>query len=157
MTPAQRETLETMAATTEATPGASRELLDAAAAIRAALAEVDRLNATADRLLVDCEFVRAVASKALGKADAGGDEAHLVGLVVDRLRETERERDAIRDENDALHERVGVLSAAEHEAHDARVVVDRQRHVALAENDALRAEVTDLRSRLAAAAGDDHE
>lgn len=48
MTPAQRATLETMATTTEATPGASRELLDAAAAIRAALAEVDRLTGQRD-------------------------------------------------------------------------------------------------------------
>lgn len=48
MTPAQRQTLETLATTTEATPGASRELLDAAAAIRAALAEVDRLTGQRD-------------------------------------------------------------------------------------------------------------
>lgn len=44
MTPAQRATLETMAATTEAAPGAAREVLAAAKAVRAALAEVDRLN-----------------------------------------------------------------------------------------------------------------
>lgn len=103
MTPAQRETLDALASDENVL---CTTTVDERAAIRAALAEVDRLNATADRLLADCEAVRAVASKALGKADAGGDEAHLVGLVVDRLHAAQRENDALRAELVDLRSRV---------------------------------------------------
>lgn len=61
---------------------------------------VAKLNETCESLLADLEAVRAIASKALGKQDAGGRESHLVGLALDALRDDLARVTGERDRNE---------------------------------------------------------
>jgi len=60
-------------------------------ALAAATERAEKAERACESLLADCEAVRAVASKALGKSDAAGTEAELVAAALAKV---ERERAA---------------------------------------------------------------
>lgn len=142
MTPAHRETLETMVATTEATPGAAPGALAAAQAVRAVLAEVDRLTAEAAVEEHACRAGSAMERDALVKAVLGRE-----GVLEDAMAEAKRLRAEVAD----LRAK-GRTSAAQ--ALRLRVL---HRDARGSVREELARQMRELAAALAAADGDDHE